>query len=121
MSNRDPRYRNGVFKGFDPFERKSEQLDSPLLHGWKRTELTDNGHALFELDRAQLRTTGPEDNCPHEWLVFVQDDVYGFDGSLADITADVCKMLGIAVPVQQPYFLPQTVIPAMAFRGERDE
>lgn len=98
------------------WHKPQPELDSPLFHGWTKTDQTELGHTIFTLGSAQIRSTGPEDNCPYDWLVFIGDQVYGYNGPLAQITADVRKTLGLP---EQPYFLAGQVIPAAAFGGEK--
>lgn len=98
------------------WHKPQPQLDSPRFHGWQSTGQTELGYTIFALGSAQMRATGPEDNCPYDWLVFIGGDVYGYNGPLAQITADVRKALNLP---EQPYFLAGQVIPVTAFGGEK--
>lgn len=98
------------------WHKPQPQLDSPLFHGWTKTGETELGHTVFKLGTAQMRSTGPEDNCQFDWLVSIGEQVYGYNGSLSQITADVRVMLGLP---EQPYFLAGQVIPITAFGGNK--
>lgn len=110
----DPRFnRNGQRTNWHV--RKPE-MDSPTCHGWKRIGENERGLSIFELGRAFMRPTSPEDKTTYGWLVFIGSEVYGYNGPLAQITADVRKNLGLP---EQPYFMAGRVIPAAAFGGEK--
>lgn len=111
----DPRWKNGNRSNW---HKPQPEIDSPTCHGWTTIGQNERGYTIFELGRAFMRTTTPEEktgaNC--DWLVFIGSEVYGYNGPLTQITADVRKNLGLP---EQPYFMAGRVIPAAAFGGEK--
>ncbi len=95
------------------WHKPQPELDSPLFHGWIDIGPNEQGYTIFELGRAFMRTTTPEEkagaNC--DWLVFIGPNVHGYNGSLAEITADVRRHLAQT----EPYFLSNHIIPREAF------
>lgn len=109
----DPRYRNGVWRGNGYQHRRrlglTANLDTPLLHGWVQVREVD-GYSVFafpapptpqrgEVEEggtvAEMRMTTPAERAvwPYDWLALIGKDYYGFNGSLAEITAEVKAML----------------------------
>lgn len=81
------------------WHKPKPEMDSPLFHGWTDIGPNEQGYTRFELDRAHMRMTTPEEKfrtC-YDWLVFIGPDVHGYNGSLAEITADVRKALATVV------------------------
>lgn len=108
----DPRYRNGVRSNW---HERNPELDTPTAHGWTRLGENSSGVAIFELGAAFMRAVTMEDKTRYDWLVFIGTEVYGYNGSLSEITADVRKALGMP----EAYFLPDYVIPIEAFGGTK--
>lgn len=112
----DPRFRSGIARS--DWHKPQPETDSPVCHGWTAIGQNEQGYTVFELGRAFMRSTTPEEKVRtnRDYLVFIGSEVYGYSGSLAQITADVRKTLGLP---EQPYFMANHVIPAVAFGGEK--
>lgn len=100
------------------WHKPQPEMDGPTRHGWADIGQNEHGYTIFELGRAFMRMTTPEERIKtgRDYLVFIGAEVYGYSGLLAQITADVRKNLGLP---EQPYFMAGRVIPAVAFGGEK--
>jgi len=96
----DPRYRGGVFMGNGYKHRSGPEIsDSPLFHGWKPVKRLESGGRVWQLEsnpdvkmRRRLPTEDPRNG---EWRVQIGKDIYGYDGTLGQITQDVKNSTGV--------------------------
>lgn len=114
----DRRYKHGIFQG-NPKPRSP--LDSPLYHGWHRAGTSPvTGAQLFKLGAATMRRVVPQDRQPDGWLVVLNEQIYHYTGSLAEITLSVRDMLP---PIEREHaqhaMIPGHVIPLSAWQQEK--
>lgn len=88
MANTDPRYKNGIKKMVcNPIIK----IDRPQDYGWQKSGISPStGYDIFThpgASGAEIRAGTLTEG--YDWIVCQAGCVYGVDGSLADLTADL--------------------------------
>jgi hypothetical protein len=100
----DPRYRNGIYAGFSPLQKRqniAKQVNaSPFMHGWQPIDKLADGRRIWQLENCPAVTMhriaqDDKARCGNEeWIVFISGRPYaGYSGDLDEITADVLAVI----------------------------